>query len=343
MNKELFKVTTVLLFCLVGLLSIYGCSSDQEQTKTNEKISPPATLENNQLTIAVNTTIKSASVILAHELGYFENEGIQVDLSIKQSGVATKKALDDGVVDIATVPEIIAADDALVNDSWRILSSINRSVTNELVARRDRGINQVSDLRGKKIGIKKESGSVYWLNQMLIYNSIAMGDIELVDAKPVNLAGMLNRGEVDAVVTWYPHAYQAITDLGENAYHTSAQMGQEVFWLLIAQKSWLAENHELAIRFLKALEKANRYIQNNPTKTKEILAEFLHLDPASIAYEWDRHIFKTELPQNLVMIMEEQMKFRVAQQGEGAAPDPFGLFHFDALKKVNPSSISIAH
>lgn len=342
MIKRFNESISILMVCLASLVLV-GCSSGNDDKKVNNTPPPPAVLKNNRLTVAVNTTIKSAAIILAYELGYFEKEGVDVELILKQSGVATKKAFDDGLVDIATVPEIIAANDSLVNDSWKIISSINRSVTNELIARKDRGIHQISDLRGKKIGVKMGSGGAYWLNQMLIYSSIPMAEVELIDLQPVSLASMLTKGSVDAIVTWYPHAYYAIEDLGENAYHTSAQMGQEVYWLLIAHKKWLAENPELAIRFLKAIDKSNRYIENNPAKAKDLLAEFLHLDSSSISFEWDLHIFKNELPQNLLMVMEEEVLFTLAKQGQGSLPDFHDLIYFDAMQKTNSLFISIAH
>ncbi len=336
------KVKTILIVCLFCLFNT-GCGSEPPENKVVPKDTSPSVLKNNHLVVGVNTTLKSASIILAHELGFFKEDGLDVELLVTQSGVATKKAFDNSQIDIATVPEIIAANDSLKNDNWQIISSINRSVTNELVARKDSGIHEIADLRGKKIGLKKKSGAVYWLHRMLIYNSLSQNDVELVDGKPANLAKMLREGEVDAVVTWYPHAYNAINALGDNVYHTSAQLDQEMYWLLIARKQWLIDNPELAVRFMKVLIRSNLFIKSNTSQSKEILAKFLKIDKANIDFEWPLHKFKNELPQNLLMAMEEEVQFKIDQQGQGNVPDFLDFFYFNALEEIDPMRISIVH
>ena len=59
----------------------------------------------------------------------------------------------NGEVDIATASEFVVANNALQNASIYAFGSLSKYLNLYLVARTDKGINSISDLVGKRIGV----------------------------------------------------------------------------------------------------------------------------------------------------------------------------------------------
>ncbi len=333
-----------LLFCFFLFFILWGCgnNSSPEKNSTKKITSSGQTLK--KLAVSINTTLKSSPVILAQELGLFKQNGLDVTLIATQTAAESLKALYDNKVSIATAPEHLVAFEILKKKDIQIIATVNRNQTQELVARKDRGIHSVEDLRGKKIAIKKKSSSIYWLYRLLAYSSLEMKDIVLIDAQPSRLVKMLTEGSVDAIVTWHPHAYKARQALAKNAYHIPAQLGQDMYWLTISKRTWLSKNETVAVKFLQSLNQANEHIQNNLLESKRILGKYLRADKEYIDFEWPLHIFKLELPQNLLLAMEQEIQWRIEQpKVEGNIPNFINYINFNALSQVDPNRISIIH
>lgn len=328
-------VTVLILLCLTILIV---CGKDASAATDKKSTSQP------RLAIAINTTIKSAPLIIAQQAGFFTANGLDVELLVKQSGVKAIKSLYDGQVAMATVPEHIVAFESLKRDDFQIAAVINRNQTHELIGRKDHGINSVSDLRGKKVAITKKSACSYSLHRLLVYNSLSMADIELIDASPSELVQLIAEGSVDAVNTWHPHAYKAREALGENAFYLATQLGQDMYWLLIGSRQWLTANPAVTVRLLKALEQAVKYIETKPDEAKTYLAAFLKLEKKYLDFEWPLHRFVLELPQNLILAMEQEVQWKIGQSGlQREMPDYLEFIYFEGLSTLNPAKISIIH
>ncbi len=61
------------------------------------------------------------------------------------------------------------------------LATIDKGDFTYLVARKDRGIVNVSDLRGKRIGTTKGTIAEFHLGRFLALNGITLQDVTLVD------------------------------------------------------------------------------------------------------------------------------------------------------------------
>jgi ABC-type nitrate/sulfonate/bicarbonate transport system substrate-binding protein len=340
-KKNKFAAIMVLLGCLLAA----GCSRDDaSKSKNNTFSTVPQAHAAEKLTVGINTTIKSTPIILAGELGYFTENGLQVELAMVQAAAESVKSLFAGQVDIAAVPEHIAAFESIKRSDFQILAAINRNESNEIVARKDHGINSVQDLKGKKIGIKKKSSSIYWLNRLLLYNNLSLQDVQLIDAKPRALVEMVSQGSVDAVITWHPHAYKSRKALADKAFYIKAQMGQHMYWLLMSRKQWLADNPALVVKFLKALQQAIDFIIANPDKAKDIVAKYLNMESNYMDFEWPLHQFRLELPQSLILALEQECRWKISQtEGGYNLPNYLEFIYFDGLSGTAPGSISIFH
>ena len=73
-----------------------------------------------------------------------------------------------------------------------------------MVARTDKGINNISDLTGKTIGVAFGTIGQFYLGSFLELNNINQNDVTIVNVPNAQSANALANGTVDAVVTYQP-------------------------------------------------------------------------------------------------------------------------------------------
>ncbi len=93
-----------------------------------------------------------------------------------------------GEVDVADTVDFVITGLGLEGIDIKVLASIDTAIIDYIIARRDRGISSLSDLKDKKIGIKRGSSAEYYLGRTLILNGLSLEDVELVAVHPPRYA-----------------------------------------------------------------------------------------------------------------------------------------------------------
>jgi NitT/TauT family transport system substrate-binding protein len=150
-----------------------------------------------------------------------------------------------------------------------------------LMAKKGAPFTSLASLKGKKIGITSPGGQA---DLTLRYSLKAAGieagrDVELlvVGGGAAGKAA-LDHGQVDAMMLFdplltsmlqQPDKYQAVEDWRKQAYMSLA---------VIAKREWLAQNQEVARRFLAVTVKAMKLVQNPEVALEAARARFKELD-----------------------------------------------------------------
>jgi NitT/TauT family transport system substrate-binding protein len=226
----------------------------------------------------------------------------------------------------------------------RIIGVLAKVEQQYLVGRKDRGIEKVADLRGKRIGTTARTIAEFYLGRFLELNSINIQDVTVVDLRtPAEWENAVADGVVDAIVTAQPYADLASKRLGSNAIVWPAQSSQYIFGLIVSSEEWITEHPVLVNRFLKALAQAEDYAIGNPAEAKAIVKKWLNVDDALVASTWARDQFSISLDQSLIVAMEDQARWMIKNHltDEKTVPD-FGKYIYeDALKTVKPGAVNI--
>ena len=199
-----------------------------------------------------------------------------------------QSALFDGEVDVATASEFVFVGKAMKEEKIQTVGSIAKSDDHYLIVRKDRGIKQASDLKGKRIGLTRQTSAEFYLGRYLQLHGINLDDVTLIDLKPTQVEESLIKGDVDAVLIWDPYAYSIEKNLGSNAVIWPAQSGQMMYWLLIAKREYVTEHPELIDRLLSSFNQAEQFAVNNPDKAKKIVQNRLHTEEAYIERIWPK-------------------------------------------------------
>src|SRR3989338_5562191 len=109
---------------------------------------------------------------VADEKGYFKDEGIDLEIKPYEYGILTIPDVLNGTIDLSLANEFAPVVRSFDSPKLRILASIDKTNSYELIARRDRGIATPADLKGKKIGIPKGSQSEFFLATFLTFNQL---------------------------------------------------------------------------------------------------------------------------------------------------------------------------
>ena len=287
---------------------------------------------------------QNALLYVAESQGQFEGNGLNVIIKDYDNGMATIKALLNGEVDIAEAAEFPFIEPVLENKPIRIIAVNDRFENDYLIGRRDRGINQLSDLKGKKIGVTKGTILEFYLGRFLELNGINWNDITIMDtvSSSQTSSAILN-GEIDAVVAFQPYVSSIQSALGNRALTWPVQSNQLVYGVLTANDGWLKQRGNIVERFLKSLDQAENYMLAHPDEARAIVQKRLNYDNAYIASIWSRHQFGLSLDPSLIVALNDEARWMINNKltGEKTVPDFKGYIYLDALKTIKPEAVDI--
>ena len=292
--------------------------------------------------IGLNRSLKSSPIVIAEKLGFFFDNNITINLLIEPSAIKMMDNLKEKKCDIVCVPEYQFVNHSLDGSSnYRVIAVLNRNQSRSLVMNNEI-LKYPSELAGTRIGLAEKSAGEYTLYRLLLFNNIKYESVEIVYKKPQELAHALSSGEVDSVIVWSPFTYEAEKKLGKKASVVSAQLGRDMYWLLVAEKKWAENNSKEIISFLESLEKGYEIINKDPLRAQSITSEYLSLDPDSVKNEWKEYLFYLELPQSLILAMEQEAEWISKQLSDNKEiPDFSDLINYRYLESLYPERVTI--
>jgi len=298
-----------------------------------------------QITVAYSPFESSALFLVAEDRGFFTGNGLNLTLYRSSSGAAALDDMLSGKGDLAvSVSEFPLVGKVFRDTPARALASMDRAEYIHIVARKDRGILNPRDLRGKRIGTAAGSIAEFHLGRFLAIHGLGMQDIRYVSVKtPPETSDAVVNGTLDAAVLAQPYADQARDRLGENAISWPAQSDQPLYALVVSTDGWIAGHPEQITRFLRALAEAEAYTSAHPAEAKAIVRQRLGLDPGYMDTVWQQNQFSLSLDQSLVLAMEDEARWMIANNLTNATsvPDFRDYLYPDDLEAVKPGSVNI--
>ena len=281
---------------------------------------------------------------IADDQNLFSANGLNINFHKYDSGSGSLEGMIKGEADVTVgVSEFPMVRKAFQKSDVCIIGTIAKVENQFLVGRKDRGIQTVADLKGKRIGTTLGTSAEFYLGRFLGLNSLTMGDVTVVDLKtPAEWENSVADGTVDAILTAQPYAGLASVRLGDNAVVWPAQGGQYLFGLVVSSNVWAAKNPEAMRRFLKSLVQADEYALGHPSEAKAITQKRLGVDTSSIDAIWARDQFSVSLEQSLVVAMEDEARWMIKNNLTTEREVPF-FNHFinaSALEAIDPKRVN---
>ena len=300
-----------------------------------------------KLVIASNSAyVGTCPVTVAYRNGYFQQEGVAAQIQPHKTGKSALEAALAGQADLATTADIPSMFAAMKNVPVSVVATFFKTEHDHgIVARRDRGIITLAGLKGKKIGVTLGTSGHFALDGFLSRQHLARADVVIVNLNPDQFAAALQGGEVDAIATWEPFLDTLLSALGTNGAVFYGEDIYEIPYSLAGSRAYVAANPDLMRRVLRALARGVQDCQTEPERARAVMSAFLQTDTSKWQTQWPQFHFKLALDQGLILALEDESRWAVAN---GLAPPrdtPNFLdnMYLDAMANVAPKAITIIH
>jgi len=284
----------------------------------------------------VTHSVFYAPMYLAEALGYYGEEGIEIELSNAGGADSVMAAVLSGDADIGFCgPEaalyVLAGGST---DSPKVFGQLTKRDGSFLVSRKDEPNFKWSDLEGKEILAGRKGGMPAMTFEYIL------GGYGLENGQNVTMnfdvAFNLMTGAFEAGTGDYCTMFEPVASEYEKAgkgyivASVGVESGEVPYTAYMAKESWLKENSSVAEGFLASIIKAMDYIAEEPSSSAaELLAPyFAGTDVESIAVSLDS--YKAIDAWQMDMCMKEESFLRMEKIIDGAGELP-AYVEFTAL------------
>jgi ABC-type nitrate/sulfonate/bicarbonate transport system substrate-binding protein len=294
------------------------------------------------ITIGNLPLVYSALIYIAEDQGLFAENGLNVTIRDYSTGAASIESMENGEANISLSPESAIIIEAFQKENISVIGSIDKYETVFLIGRKDHGIENTSDLKGKKIGVPWETMDFY-LGRFLTLHDISRQDIDIVRVLPSEAVKAITNGSVDAIILPRDYVDPVKKQLGINFIIWKAQSGQLGYSVMACRDDWAAGHLEQINRLLKSLAQAEQYSIDHPDAAEAIVQKRLNYSDAYMATTWPDHRFSLSLDQSLVTAMEDEGRWMIENNltTEKKIPDFRDYIYTKGLMEVNPEAVNV--
>lgn len=249
-----------------------GADKQQESTPAQEESAAPAPAETTAAeptqeaveTVTLNVAYMPNyaslwSVLTGIDQGYFAEEGIEIKLWEFADGPSEIAAMEGGSIDLAYIGH--GAHRLCINGQATIFAPSSVHSTDRIIVLPSSGVTSVDDianLAGKKVAYNAGSSSETALNGALAAAGLTMDDISAYEMDATNMVAAMSSGSVDACTAWNPYSVQILKNC-EGAVELEFATDSVNLSSWICLPDYAEENHDILVRFSRALYKAMTY------------------------------------------------------------------------------------
>ena len=270
-RKIITTVAVILLIIVIGIIVSALQKNSEEPTDELKTISVSE----------VTRSVFYAPQYVAIAAGYFEEEGIEIDLTTGQGADNVMTAVLSNQVDIGFAgPEAsIYVYNEGKEDYTQVFAQLTQTDGSFLVSSEDIENFEWSDLKGKTV-IPGRKGGVPYMTLLYVLKKNGIDphkDLVLDDSIDFDLmASAFSTGKADFVTLFEPTASQIeLSNKGHIVASVGESAGEIPYTAYFAKKSYIEENNDIIQSFTNAINKGLQYVQTHTsTEIAELIKEF---------------------------------------------------------------------
>ena len=285
------KKLIALLLALVMVFALAACGGEGETTTTEppaddttpvDDTTPPEEPSAEPVTLNIGYMNNYGSLwalAAAQNLGYFEEEGITLELTSFDNGPNIIAAMENGTVNIGYIGD--GAHSLCVQGNASIIALSHISNGDAVIGGPE--VKTIADLKGKTVAYSSGTTSENILIQALASEGMTTADITAMDMDASAIVTAMLSGQVDACAIWSPQSTTIIDELeGATILADNVTFADTS----IALSSWIAmpesleSEHDVLVRFVRALFRGMDYAADgNYEEVAGWVAAILATDP----------------------------------------------------------------
>lgn len=254
---------------------------------------------------------------IAETQGFFEEEGIEVEQIVFQSVTEVNTALLSGQIDLVW---LVASDLVVLSDSEPGLKFIYASdYSGEVDAIVGRNVASPADLAGKTLAREEVPYEIVFVEKFLESAGLSKDDVNIVPLTAADGSVALVAENLDAVATYEPFVGNALKASDENTILFTAAGTNIIVNGLASKEEFLTERRDDVLAYLRALEKANQFREENPDEANQIIADWIEVTPEEVADLMGK-ITMLDMEDNQAIAFAEDNELNVADSISDAGP-----------------------
>ncbi len=224
------------------------------------------------LSIGHTTWVGYGTLYLARDLGYFKEQGLDVELTTIEEASMYMAAQASGKLSgsASTIDEILKYRSS--DFCFKAVAALDESYGGDgvLVGKE---VASLKDLKGQSVAVNEGSVSQFWLSYLLKHNGMTMADLDIQNMTAHDAATAFIAGRVPAAVTWEPHL-SLVRQKGEGKVLIDSSKTPGVIVDVVALSCDVIDKQPEDVKALvKGLYKAVQFTRDNPEKAHEIMAK----------------------------------------------------------------------
>lgn len=229
--------------------------------------------------------------------GFFAEEGLNLEVTQFDTGVAASQALSGGSIDVALMGAV-STNFASQGQGTIFLANAIENATAQIWAQPDSGIESIEDLRGQSIITTEGTTADIFLMRALESAGIDRSELDVSNADMSSSVQAFASGSVDAVALWVPfdlRAQEGVEDavLVDTAadYPEAAVMSS---WM--ANNDWYDGNEEAVDALVRGWMQANAALHEDPEGSLTTIQEAAYANQAPLEELQHQVEFQTNYP-----------------------------------------------
>lgn len=285
----------------------------------------------------------SVSVVLAKELNWFAEAGVEVEVKEYSLGKVALEDLALGRLEIAAAAVTPLVNKALESNQFRIFATIGSSTgIVGLVARKDREILKIGDIEGKNAGVARGTSSEFLFETLRVMHRVPRSSVNIIDRDVDGLVAGIMEGSLDVISLWEPHITALSRAMPGKLTNFYAGDLYQFTWNLVATPETIEKRRLDLEKVIKTLFRASDYIQREPAAARDFLIRRLGDKGRDMARFIEQARYEPALSQDLLSMMEAEARWMM-NRNDNRSPLPNFLRWIDTsiLGAVRPESVTM--
>ena len=257
------KILKILILCLILVMAV-SCG----KSKSNQKI---------KIVLDWVPNTNHTGLYVAKDLGYFKEEGLDVEIVQPPEGSTTALIGAGGAEFGISFQDTLAKSFAKENPvPVTAVAAILQHNTSGIISLKEKGIDSPKKLEGKKYATWEDNIEQAILKKLV---TDGKGDFSKVKLIPYTITDVVTGLKTDVDAVWVYYAWDGIaTERAglQTNFLKIRDYGEELDYyspVIIANNDFLKKNPEIAKKVLKAIKKGYEYAMKNPEESAKILVK----------------------------------------------------------------------
>ena len=300
------KKLAIAMAVIMIAVCVIGCGPTKANSSSEER----------EVRLAIQPSCAFVPLVIARESGWIDEAmqgiGVKVVWTDFESGPPMNESFAAGQQDIGVIGDVPAVSAVAAGQKNVYIASTEGGPSYGMLVSDASGINSVTDLKGKKIGLTIGSTAQNLTEKLLAnagldYNT----DVEVINISTGDAQVVLLNGDVDAVVIWEPNVSRLDAIDGIHLLTDGGDVGFPGMNVVFARKEFVDANPDIVKVYLQQYWRAIKAYEKDPDAYAEMLSGYFNLDPKLIAQAASKYNYVLQFSDDDIAGLQDTVSFLV--------------------------------